>query len=283
MGDIEEKRVYGDRAGKAELLVAAAIGVLEVEVSGARVGRFGIAHRCDPVDVAAGGGRVALATDEDVLVREPGNDGFEATGFGPAVAVGFDGGVPVAAAPDGRVARLAIDDEGAAGDRSDDGHEAPRGWADLGLLDAEVRAVDGRLLAAADGVYRLPGLEYAGLDDARDVAAAGPLAATGDGLYSLGNGWMDVLEGTFEVAVASRDRARAARAHAATPEAFYERRSGEDGWRTVELPVEEPVVGVAYGEVPYVVTEDGSAVAEDEDGWRAHSLGVEGVVGCAVR
>ena len=269
MDDVEEKRVFDDRAGRTDLVVAADVGVLAVEVAEDRVGRFGVVHRCDPTDVAAGGGRVAVATEDDVLLRGPGTDAFQATGFGPAVAVGFDGDAPVAAGPDGRVARL----EGA-GDEADAGgdHDA---WIDLGRLDAEVRAIDGRLLAAADGVYRLPDLSYAGLDDAWDVAAAGPLAATGGGLYSLGNGWMDEFPGAFRVAASDGDRA-----HAATADGFFERASG--GWQEVDLPAEGPVVDVAYGEAVYSVTADGVLLAHAGDGWRSHSLGVEGVVGCAV-
>ena len=265
--DVETKRVYGDRAGKSELLVAASLGVLAVDVSADRIGRFGVAHRCDPTDVAAAAGRVALATDQEVLLREPADDGFEATGFGPAVAVGFDGESPVAADPDGRVARLDLDDVGRA-----DGEQA---WTDLGRLDAAVRAIDGRLLAAADGVHRLPGLDYAGLDDARDVAAAGPLAATGGGLYSLGNGWMDEIAGDFRVATAGGETA-----HGATADALYERSPG--GWDALDLPTEGPVVDVAYGDVTYAVTADGGLLAEGEDGWRSQALGVDGVVGCVL-
>ena len=305
MDDIEEKRVYGDRTGRTELLVAAAMGVLAVDVSDDRVGGFGVAHRCVPADVATSGGRVAVATDEDVLVREPDSRAFGATGFGPAAAVGFDDGTPVAAGLDGRVARLDGGHEGESGrgangsgasgsggsssgasgaDGADDAEGAVDAdvdahgpaWTELGYIDAGIRAIDGRLLAAADGVYRLPALDFAGLDDARDVAAAGPLAATGDGLYSLGNGWMDELEGAFQ-AVTSDGR----NAHAATQEAFYERRAGD--WRAVELPEDGRVVDVAYGDAVYAVTADGSVVAEGEDGWRSHPLGVDGVVGCAVR
>ena len=267
MDDVEEKRVFDDRAGKTDLLVAADVGVLAVETAGDRVGRFGVVHRCDPVDVASGDGRLAVATDDDVLLGENGSDAFEPTEFGPAVAVGFDGDAPVAAAPDGRVARF----EGGG-----DANDRDREWTDLGQLDAEVRSSDGRLLAATDGVYRLPGLSYAGLDDARDVAGAGPLVATGHGLYSLGNGWVDELSGAFRVAASDGDRA-----HAATADAFFERVSGE--WREVDLPADGPVVDLAYGEATYVITTDGILLADAGDGWRSHPLGVEGVVGCAVR
>lgn len=269
MDDVAEKRVYDDRAGKTDLVVAADVGVVGVEVAGDRLGRFGVVHRCDPTDVAAAAGRVAVATGEDLLLRDSGDDAFRATGFGPAVAVGFDGHAPVAAAPDGRVARFE------SGSDATDAGGGPNAWTDLGRLETEVRSIDGRLLAAADGVYRLPGLSYAGLDDAWDVATAGPLAATGGGLYSLGNGWMDELAGAFRVAATDGDRA-----HAAARDAFFERAS--NGWREVTLPDAGPVVDVAYGDAVYAVTADGLLLAEAGDGWRSHPLGVDGVVGCAV-
>lgn len=265
MGDIEEKRVYGDRAGGTELLVGATIGVLAVSVSGDRVGRFGVAHRCGPVDVAVSAGLVAVATSTDVLVGEARDGSLDGTAFGPAVAVGIDDGV-VAADSDGRVARL---------EDADGPSPASGEWSTVGTLDAAVRAIDPPLVAAADGVYRLPGLDYVGLGDAHDVASGGPLAATGDGLYSLGNGWIDELDGAFRVAATDGDGA-----HAATSTAFHERRSG--AWAAVDLQVGGPVVDVAYGDAVYAVTDDGVLLARSEDGWRATPLGVDGVVGCGI-
>lgn len=263
MDDIEEKRVFGERAGGTSLLVAAAVGVLSVGVSADRVGEFGVAHRCSPTDVAAAGGLVAVASDDDVLVRPPGGEDFEPTGFGPAVAVGVETeGEVVAASDDGRLARLVTD-------------ATEPSWTDLGHLDAAVRAIDPPLLAAADGLHRLPGLDYVGLEDANDVAAAGPLAATGEGLYSLGNGWMDELDGDFRVAATDGERA-----HAATGSALFERRDGD--WREVDLPADGRVVDLAYVAVPFAVTRDGVVLAEGGDGWRATPLGVDGVVGCVV-
>lgn len=257
MSDVEEKRVFDERAGRTRLVVAATVGVIDVDVAGDRLGRFGVTHRCDPTDVAAATGRAAVATGEDVLHRDPGADTFEPTGFGPAVAVGIGDG-PVAAGPDGRVAARR---EGA--------------WTDLGSLDADVRAIDPPLLATEDGVYRLPALDYVGLDDAHDVAAAGPLAATADGLYSLGNGWMDELDGPFRVAAAGP-----ASDHGATPDALFERADGT--WQEATLPpTDGSVVDVAYGDCPYAVTADGALLARGPDGWRVHPLGVDGVVGCA--
>jgi len=257
MDDVAEKRVFEDRAGRTDLVVAGSVGVLDVAVAADRLGRFGIAHRCAPVDVAASAGSVAVATEEDVLLRNASAEVFESTGFGPAVAVAYDD-APVAAGPDGRIAAWR------------DG-----GWAEIGRIDTVVRAIDPPLLAATDGVYRLPNLDYVGLDDAYDVAPAGPLAATDEGLYSLGNGWMDELDGSFRVVATE-----AGRAHAATPDDLYEREAGT--WSVASAPTDDPVVDVAYGDCPYAVTADGSLLAHGAEGWRAHQLGVDGVVGCAV-
>ena len=255
---IEEKRVYGERRGKREVLVAAEVGIVAASVANGRVGEFGVEHRCSPRDVAASEGRVAVATPDDVLLDD--GDGVDGTGFGPAVAVGVLDGTAIGAAPDGRVARLVEE------------------WETVGVVEAGINAISTELVAADDGVHRIgDGLSYAGLSMVRDVSATGvPLAATADGLYALGNGWMDVLEGDFHAVASDGERA-----HAATGAELYERR--EDDWRAVSLPVDEPVVDVAYAGCPYAVTADGTLLAEPEDeDWRSHPLGVSGVVGLAV-
>jgi len=257
MSTIDEKRVYGDKTGTTELYVAAELGVAVVSISGEQVGEFALAHRCAATDVAAGGGRLAVATEEDVLLAA--GDTFTGTAFGPAVAVGVDDDQVVAAGPDGRVARH-VDGE----------------WVDLGSV-ADVRAIEGDLLAASDGVYRLgEGLTHAGLSDVRDVAATGlPLAATGDGLYYLGNGWMDAHEGAFTVVASDGDRA-----HAATKGAFFEQREG--GWTERTLPVAETVADVAYAGTTCVVTRVGTVLVDGETGWRTRSLGLRDVTRVAV-
>ncbi|MDG5777317.1 hypothetical protein VB773_03210 [Haloarculaceae archaeon H-GB2-1] len=278
MGDditLDEKRRYGTKREVSVVAVAAELGVATVEVSGDQIGRFHLEHRCSPRAIAGGNGRLAVATDEDVLVGDAAD--LEPTGFGPAVAVGVGDGV-LAAGPDGEVARL-VDDA----------------WTTLGTVP-DVRAIDGNLVAAADGVYRVLGddLTNAGLDDVRDVATAGlPLAATGHGLYYLGNGWMDAHDGAFEVVAAGDDQA-----HAATSDALYElvgdahaSFDGGQDWQARDLSVAEPVAGVAYGECPYVVTENGTFLVDADPettpdgggGWRSRSLGLTGVVGLAVR
>jgi hypothetical protein len=256
---IDEKRVYGDRHGRSELFVASEAGLVRVAVSGDRVGEFGLAHRGAVADVATGGG-LAVATDEDVLVGRPDEDGgleLEPTGFGPATAVSTRSGL---VATDGnRVAAF--------GAEGWDEREGP----------GDVRALDGTLVAAADGIYRLDGTPL-GLGDVRDVAAAGtPLAATGEGLYHLGNGWMRAISGAFS-AVDGGERW----AHAVGDDGLY--RMGEDpeAWTRLTVPV-AGVVGAVGGETTYAVTADGTLLAEDgADGWRERSLGVRGVRGLAL-
>lgn len=256
-GSIDEKRVYGERAGETELYVASRLGVTVVSVSADLVGEFALARRCTARDVAAGPDRLAVATDEDVLVNE--GDDYAGTGFGPAVAVGVDDDRLLAAAPDGVIGRFDGD-----------------GWTALGEA-GDVRAIDGDLVAAADGVYRVDGgVSGVGLSDVRDVAARGtPLAATGDGLYYLGPGWATALDGSFEVVARAGERA-----HAATADALYERDG--DAWVERAVPVEHPIADVAHGEGTYAVTADGSVLVDAGDGWRARALGLRDVAGIAV-
>jgi hypothetical protein len=251
MSSIDEKRIYAEKTGQTEVFVATGSGLARVEVSDDLVGEFGLVERCTARDVVTLGGRLAVATDEDVFI---GRDTLSETGFGPATAVGVADGTLVAAGG-GRVGR-----------RTD-------GWERIGEL-ADVRSLDGDLLAAAGGVYRLDGLSHAGLADVRDVAARGvPLAATADGLYRLGNGWMDELDGAFRT-VASDGR----RAHAATDDALY---THTDGWATVDVPA-AGVVDVAYGERVYAVTRDGTFLVAGDDGWRSRSLGLPEAAALAV-
>jgi hypothetical protein len=256
---IDEKRVYGDRTGAAAVLLAAEQGLVVASLAGDRVGEFGLDLRATARDVAVAGDRRAVATDEDVLV----GDG-EPTSFGPAVAVGFDGDGLLAAAPDGRVARL------------DDG------WTTLGRVDTP-RAVDGGLVAAADGVHRVVAadLRPAGLDDVRDVATGGaPLAATGHGLYRLGNGWMDERDGPFRIV--SADSA-AERAHAVGPDGLVARVAVGD-WTPVDVPAADRIADVGYtADAVVAVTDGGRLLADAGDGWRSRELGVTGVSRLAVR
>lgn len=255
MSTLDEKRVYGEKAGRTELYVAAEMGVAVVSVSDDIVGEFTLDHRCTARDVAAGPDRLAVATDEDVLVSAEG--GYTGTAFGPAVAVGFDGDRLLAAGPDGRVAA-----------------RTGEAWTDLGTV-TDVRAIDGRLVAGKGGVYRADDdLTHVGLSDVRDVTGASqPLAATGDGLYYLGPGWAAALDGAFSV-VASGS-AEGDPAHAATADALYER-DGET-WVERSLPVDGRVTDVTHGAGTYAVTAEGVVLVDAGDGFRDRALGLRDV------
>ncbi|MFB6270246.1 MAG: hypothetical protein ABEH83_09900 [Halobacterium sp.] len=271
MPEVRESRVYVDQSETVEAYVAAELGVAVARVSGDKVGEFSLVERCTARDVATTAVGIAAATDEDVLVGDE-EDGFEETGFGPAVAVGsYDGGV-LAADGDGGLAHYDGDD-----------------WTALGSVDADVRALDGDLVAAADGAYRLTddGPSAVGLDDVRDVAAAGvPLAATPDGLYRLGAGWMQAVDGAFEVAASDPVTAspgELGRAHAATAAALYAYDADSGDWAARDLPVDSQVAAVAYAtDAVIVLTADGALAVDAGDGFRHRSLGLRDAAGLAV-
>ncbi|WP_284012536.1 HVO_0234 family beta-propeller protein [Halobaculum litoreum] len=275
MPTIAEKRVFTQRDDVARVFVASSMGVASVSLSGDIVGEFGIEHRCDARDVAARGGALAVATDEDVLVGD-----FAPTGHGPAVAVGVAGDGVLAAAPDGTVSLLAGDAEGDAPDAEPTGDA----WVAVGSVD-DPRRMDGRLVAAGDGVHRLRdgGMEYAGLDDARDVSDRGvPLAVTAETLYTLGNGWMADLDagadGSFRCVVADEEGERAV---AATDAAAYER---ADATATEWTEHDEAgIVDAAFaGRHLVAVTEAGEARVFADGGWRGRTLGLPDVRAVAV-
>ncbi|MFC7204858.1 hypothetical protein ACFQJC_15180 [Haloferax namakaokahaiae] len=265
---IDEKRVYAEKSGKTTVYVAANMGVVTVDVSDDLVGGFRIDHRCDPRDIAGSPGEIAVATDEDVLLVR---DDYHELDFGPAVAVGFHRNRVVAADESGRIARFAED-----------------GWTDIGAVE-DVRALDGSLVAAADGVYRIVGdeLSAVGLDDVRDVSdPAGrlgsdegtPLAATGSALYALGNGWMETLDSETSVVESMPD----GRADAVTPGGIVTL-DGET-WLSNRTPVEESVVGLAHdARTTYAVTDVGTLCLQTTGSeWRTQVLGLD-ATGIAVR
>ncbi|WP_267641158.1 HVO_0234 family beta-propeller protein [Haloarchaeobius amylolyticus] len=257
---LDEKRVYSGDRRETTAYVASGMGVVTVDVVDERVGGFELAHRCSARDVAAGDGLVAVATDEAVLVG-PGE--FEASGFGPAVAVGLSGDGLLAAGQDGEIARY---------------DEVSGDWNALGTCEGDVRAIDGDLVAASDGVYRLTDdMAHAGLDDVRDVAASGiPRAATGAGLYYLGNGWMDHLDGEFTLVASDGDRG-----HALGGGELL--RLADDGrWQVHPHQPDAEFVDLDYGDTVYAVSADGRFFAEGEDGWRHQLLGMPDVAAVAV-
>ena len=260
---LDEKRMYGDRREETTAFVACEMGVARVALSDDQIGRFGLEHRCSARDIAGRDGRLAVATDEDVLVGADGE--FAPTGFGPAVAGGIGESV-VAADEDGRVARLDGDDWTTVGDAGD------------------VRAIDGDLLATADGVVRVErdGLTDLAGDPAVDVAAAGPDAATAAGVTHYDGDWSIETDGDATVVAADHD---ADRAHAVVDGDLLERVEGS--WRLADPP-EQGIVDVAYDAATVAVTVDGVVAIDPvtaKDGapdWRSRTLGLTGAVGVTV-
>lgn len=259
MPTIDEKRVYADKTEPTVVHIASDQGHVVADVAGDIVGEFRLARRCTARDVAVDEGTLALATDEDVLLGTEG----ASTGFGPAVAVEVRDRAVLAAAESGDVERLPPDGDG---------------WEPLGTVESP-RAIDGPLVAAADGVHRVVGgdLQPAGLAAVTDVAGAGvPLAATADGLYYLANGWMVAREGAHAIVDVPGD----GRPGHAVDDHGTVLAGDLDEWAAIDPPTEERVIGVAYGDdVTVLATRGGILLASDGDGWRARSVGVTGVSG----
>lgn len=268
MSDMAEDRVYGEGADARAVFVAAGIGVVAVSVSADRIGRFGVAHRCSPRDIAGGDGLVAVATDEDVFVYETVRDAgsraekFEGTGFGPAEAVGIRDGSVLAASDGGEVAVGAGDE-----------------WTSIGRIEGNVVAIDGSLVATDAGLYRIEDdggatrVRAGGFEVVTDVAADGSFVATDAGLYALSEAWQWELEGPCRaVSAASLERAHAACRW------LYVRRDGD--WNAARTGESGQVVDVATGDRGYAITEEGTLLVGPE--WRSRALGLAEVVGIEV-
>ncbi|MFT4891907.1 MAG: hypothetical protein ACI9YT_002843 [Halobacteriales archaeon] len=278
MGDMEEDRVYDAPSGEETVYVANDLGVgtASVSLASGRVGRFSLDRQCGARDLAAADGWVAVATDEDVIVRTPGGE-YVDSGFGPADAVGFDRGPPLdllAASPAAEIGRVV------------DLPEDPSEWLEIADVDAPVRAIEGPFVAAADGVYRASpdSLNDTGLEDTRDVSTPGvPLVATADGLYRLGAGWMVELdEPTDAVAAAPPvEDGTLGRAFAVVDGRLQEHDPDADDWHERSIP-EGPVVDVAFGEHAYAVTATGTLLVGAGDGWEYRSIGLADPVGVSV-
>ena len=292
---IDEKRVYAGGTGRADAYVATGAGVVRVALSADKVGAFGIVASGPARDVAVlardvGPDRVAAATPDGLAVAAAGDDpSFESVDDDPAVAVGAAGDAFLVGRESGAVDRVrAVGRVGSAGrattaDRAAD--REPASATRLGSV-AGPRAVDGGLVAAADGVHRVAdgAVRNAGLDDARDVAGTGtPLAATGSGLYWLGNGWMTAREGAATAVAADGD----GRAAAVVDGDLLVHSAGSewDGetWDAATLPVDETAVALGCGPGVFVaVTDDGTLCVDAGDGWRHQVVGVRDVAGVAL-
>ena len=308
---IEEKRVYAARAGRTDAYVATELGVVRVAISGDKIGEFELAIRGPARDVAVldrpeGAGLLAVATDDHLLVGRIGEaagnvDPVEVDGVDAPVAVGVHAGSFLVASETGAVSRV-----GAIGESEADHDERLETTVErLGTV-ADPRTVDGPLVAGEDGVHRVVDgpsgarVESVGLHDVRDVAGAGvPLAATPDGLYWLGNGWMDALDGSFDVVAADGDGHAMAVGdgtlfvHAGTSDAERDpenlgdtgdtvRGWNADAWDESTLPIDERPAALGYGPgLSVAVTETGTVCVDAGDGWRHRSVGVRGVASVA--
>jgi len=250
-----------------EVFVGSKHGVTAIEVRHREVRDYALVHDCTTRDLARSpDGRVAVAASTDVFLE--GEEEYEATGFGPAVAVGGD---PLhAAAPDGTIAAWRDED-----------------WNPVGTLAGDVNAIDDDLIATDEGVFRMTdgGIQHVGLERVADVSTAGvPHAATDRGLFTLGAGWMTAVEGEFSLVEADATTAEAGvlrRAHAATPDQLYVY-DGE-AWGPWHIPVDAPVTGIGYGSAVFAVSADGTLITAYEGEWQTRHLGLSGVTALVVR
>lgn len=274
---LDEKRIFGDERDVTDVYVASTMGLAHLAVAADRAGQINLLFHGTIRDVAGGADYLLVATEGDVFVGTDGPSAvadLDETDFGTAEAVGVGDDRLVAASPDGQVSRLAGDD-----------------WVTVGTLEGPHRA-DGPFVAGEGGVVRvepdrdsLTSLSLDGTPDVRDVAAGGPYAATDEGLYRLDDGeWTLEREEPCERVSAGGDEA-----HLVADGDLYERVGDE--WFPCHLPVEGAIADVAYGEVPYAVTVDGTFLVDaDPDstadggsaGWRHRSLGLPDVSAVAI-
>jgi len=277
MQTLSEKRVFGAKTGTTDVFVATDTGLVVVTVSAEQIGTFGLTHREPVTAVAADAERVLLGTDDGL--RYSPLDAADRASSPPEFAFEAVDGLPldrVAAVGFGPAGPLVADDAGGvfAVDLESEHHEQEG-------ETAGVRAIDGGLVAAASGVYRLDTeLTHVGLDAASDVAGHGvPLAATDNGLFRLGNGWLSVANGPFD-GVASDGHGHAS---AVGSDGLRTQAEADGGWDREALPVDEAVADIAYGSgLRAAVTEAGTLCVNAGDGWRHQRLGVPGVTGVAV-
>lgn len=259
MGDLAEDRIYSGGANETLLFLACDQGLVQVRVSGDRVGEFGLETRADARDVAVDDDRVLLGTAEACLVG-PDASKLHDTGLGPTQAVGLTADGWVVGGTDGDV-------------HSGSG----TGTEYLGQLD-DIQAIDPPLIATSDGVFLLEDLSQAGLEHVWDVASEPvPRAAAGNGLYRLGNGWIEEKAGTA-TSVASRGTGECA---AVIDGALH--CLDEEGWSRSPVSLAEPIADILLGPAIYVITTDGTLLVDAGSGWRSRALGISDVRGMALR
>ena len=271
MQTLSEKRVFGTKTGVTEVLVGTETGLVVATVSGAQIGTFGLQHRQSVTDLAVWGRELIVATNESVLVGQIEETAETPTVSLSAVEVPVESYAAVGIGPQG----LLVGGGEAVAHTTD----LTEPWTVVGSTGG-VRAIDGGLIAAADGVYRLNdgGLTHVGLDAAADVAGHGvPLAATREGLFRLANGWVSSYEQpTDRVASDGHDHHSLLGA-----DGLYS--TVGDGWERDELPVTEDVVTIAYGSgIRAAATQAGTLCVTAGDGWRHQRLGLAGVSAIAV-
>ncbi|NUE01458.1 hypothetical protein HUB97_02990 [Halorubraceae archaeon YAN] len=266
MQTLIEKRVFGEQFGTTEVCIATELGLVVVSVSADQVGEFSLSYKGAVSSVAVTAERVAISTPDGVYTAS--TDGEEYGEFAnqfpsESVAVGFGSTGLFTADSDGAVFR--INSDGSVTNLGD---------------TAGVRSIDPPLIAAADSVYRISGDELieAGLSDVNDVSGIGtPFAATTDGLYTLGNGWMETLDGPFSL-VASDGHERA---HAVGEDGLFV--GVNDVWDAEPFPVDEPISAIAHGSgIVAAVTAIGRLCINAGDGWRHQLLGLKRPTSIAV-
>ncbi|MFD1569112.1 HVO_0234 family beta-propeller protein [Halorubrum laminariae] len=329
---IEEKRVYAGNAGRTDAFVATETGIVRVAFSADKIGAFDMVAREPARDIAVlPGGEdralIGVASADGLRVAPVGDEvDFVTVTDEPTVALGVDDARDDAflvGTADGGIDRVAIEttpgsdageavasgaDASGADTIDADANDAVAIDGDSTTLSAtttrvgtvsEPRAIDGPLVAAADGIHRVTSdraaasagdtgyaLASVGLDDARDVAGTGmPLAATASGLYWLGNGWMTVQEGDATAVAADGDGHATA---VVDGDLLVRDDAGSggwdrDAWRETALPVDEEAVALGYGPgVAVAVTAAGTLCVDAGDGWRHQVIGVRDAAGVAL-
>ncbi|MFB6198963.1 MAG: hypothetical protein ABEI52_11970 [Halobacteriaceae archaeon] len=255
MADIEEDRIFRDSKSPETLYIGSDIGLVKANASNSRLGKFGIIHRGEIHDLTVMGDRIVVATGEGVGIVE--GESIHNLGLGSADAVGHLDG-HILASTGGSLMRYR------------DGS-----WREICYID-EIRAIGGRLLASASGIYRLPSCKYAGLGNAYDVSDAGPYAATEEGIFRLANGWVLEKEGLATAIEVSNGRTGAV-----VNGKYLER---DSDWFENSTPTEERIVDLAFGESTYLVSAEGTLLAAESGSgeWRSHLLGVSNVTSLAI-